>query len=513
MSFTSATASVSVDLQKPNICETVYAKQHDRLTRKVAISVYNGGAAYTIPTTSVKYIVRIRKPDGTVCIYEKDENNTTAVTVSGNVATVTLAQQALACPGIAKAELCISNTTGTEYVTVFAFVLRIEESAIDGPASTNYVNPIIPTRYIQDASVDVTGTELTLRAADGSEIVFQPPGGGGGGTSNIAWLPTVDSSGNISWMRSTTTTAPTTRNIKGPQGSTGTNGVSPGVTITTITGGHRVTITDASHPSGQSFDVMDGGGGGGGGVEEAPNDGKSYLRKDKAWTNSMFVFSVTKDSDGNVYLPSGGTVASVYNVFAAGQSLVCRLNDTYYALSSVYIGSGNHRSLTFSHIKGTKGSDVGYTEYIVLDSAASIGNGFTTSMYFGLSSVRKFNVTVDNNENVTLSDGVTVNDVFNAYNNGRVVSLHYMESDFNLVGAFVNSADDILMTFSCTILYNRSYTPTISYITLDSGATVGDGFFSFRYGVDSINYKPVSKTSAMTKTVGVDNNGYLWTTP
>lgn len=44
----------------------------------------------------------------------------------------------------------------------------------------------------------------------------------------------------------------------GTNGTNGTDGVSPGVTISAITGGHRVTITDADHPSGQSFDVMDG---------------------------------------------------------------------------------------------------------------------------------------------------------------------------------------------------------------------------------------------------------------
>lgn len=44
----------------------------------------------------------------------------------------------------------------------------------------------------------------------------------------------------------------------------GEDGVSPTVTITEIQGGHRVTITDADHPDGQSFDVMDGTGGGGG---------------------------------------------------------------------------------------------------------------------------------------------------------------------------------------------------------------------------------------------------------
>ena len=50
--------------------------------------------------------------------------------------------------------------------------------------------------------------------------------------------------------------------MDGTNGTDGDDGVSPTVTITEITGGHRVTITDADHPSGQSFDVMDGGSGG-----------------------------------------------------------------------------------------------------------------------------------------------------------------------------------------------------------------------------------------------------------
>lgn len=44
----------------------------------------------------------------------------------------------------------------------------------------------------------------------------------------------------------------------GQDGADGADGVSPEVTITTITGGHQVKITDADHPSGQDFDVMDG---------------------------------------------------------------------------------------------------------------------------------------------------------------------------------------------------------------------------------------------------------------
>lgn len=48
----------------------------------------------------------------------------------------------------------------------------------------------------------------------------------------------------------------------GAQGPAGDDGISPAITITTIAGGHRVTITDADHPTGQSFDVMDGAGSG-----------------------------------------------------------------------------------------------------------------------------------------------------------------------------------------------------------------------------------------------------------
>lgn len=44
----------------------------------------------------------------------------------------------------------------------------------------------------------------------------------------------------------------------GAAGADGSDGVSPEVTIATITGGHSVTITDETHPSGQTFDVLDG---------------------------------------------------------------------------------------------------------------------------------------------------------------------------------------------------------------------------------------------------------------
>ena len=49
-----------------------------------------------------------------------------------------------------------------------------------------------------------------------------------------------------------------TNGTDGTDGIDGTDGVSPEVTIASITGGHSVTITDADHPTGQTFNVMDG---------------------------------------------------------------------------------------------------------------------------------------------------------------------------------------------------------------------------------------------------------------
>lgn len=48
----------------------------------------------------------------------------------------------------------------------------------------------------------------------------------------------------------------------GAQGPRGNDGYSPRVTVAAIAGGHRVTITDRDHPSGQTFDVLDGAGNG-----------------------------------------------------------------------------------------------------------------------------------------------------------------------------------------------------------------------------------------------------------
>lgn len=63
------------------------------------------------------------------------------------------------------------------------------------------------------------------------------------------FIPSVSEDGNISWTNDKDKTNPLTVNIRGP------NGVSPTIVVSSIEGGHRITITDVNGT--QSFDVLD----------------------------------------------------------------------------------------------------------------------------------------------------------------------------------------------------------------------------------------------------------------
>ena len=110
------------------------------------------------------------------------------------------------------------------------------------------------------------------------------------------WYPAVDDAGNVSWTRSMSETEPQPVNIKGPKGDAGANGadgndgISPAVSVAAITGGNRVTITDAE--GAKTFDVMDGAQGASGA------DGKDYVLTD---TDKQ---EIAKTAAGLVDVPS-----------------------------------------------------------------------------------------------------------------------------------------------------------------------------------------------------------------
>lgn len=103
----------------------------------------------------------------------------------------------------------------------------------------------------------------------------------------------------------------------------GDPGVSPAVTIETITGGHRMTVTDATHPQGQSFNVMDG--------QDAIN---------VPWTElvNTVLEEDTTDTGLSVNLNKNCSKLKIIAVFPANESLSSN--------TSCYIGMTGHSGST-----------------------------------------------------------------------------------------------------------------------------------------------------------------------
>ena len=97
-----------------------------------------------------------------------------------------------------------------------------------------------------------THGQVATPKEDGSGYEWVNQSGGGGGGSDDLWYPTVTTAGVISWAKSSTTTPPASRNIKGPKGNDGTpgtpgkDGVSPTANVVQTETGATITVTDAS---------------------------------------------------------------------------------------------------------------------------------------------------------------------------------------------------------------------------------------------------------------------------
>ena len=81
-------------------------------------------------------------------------------------------------------------------------------------------------KNVRELPAGGTAGQVPTPKKDGSGYEWVDPSGVG--TSDLLWKPTVSTAGVISWARSSSTTAPASQNIKGPQGATGPQG-KPGV--------------------------------------------------------------------------------------------------------------------------------------------------------------------------------------------------------------------------------------------------------------------------------------------
>lgn len=135
-----STTPLELNLQYPNYTTTMHAVQNDKLSRKISAVLVDGATAWT-PPAGTDAIVRYSKPDGTKGFYDTDEDGNTAVTWTGNVATITLAEQVLTVPGNVLCQVNFYNSS-EEKLSTFSWVIKVQQSVIDDEtiASTDYFN-------------------------------------------------------------------------------------------------------------------------------------------------------------------------------------------------------------------------------------------------------------------------------------------------------------------------------------------------------------------------------------
>lgn len=158
------TTRISVDFALPNMGACVEAMQGDGATRKVAVTLRANGLRWE-PPAGVDAALAYRQPDGHKGIYDKQADDTAAITVSGNVASVVLIPQMLTVPGDVQCQL-IFNDSKLDRLTSFPFVLKVSRNEIAGAAP---VQDYIRLQWMED-KLD----ELLRKAADSGQFRGEP---------------------------------------------------------------------------------------------------------------------------------------------------------------------------------------------------------------------------------------------------------------------------------------------------------------------------------------------------
>lgn len=135
-----STTELTLNMQLPNIAAVSWAVQGDQLARRIQATLVDGSAPWT-PEASYTALVRYHKPDGTSGVYDVDEDGNPAVTWSGNVATVTIAQQALTVPGTVLMQLEFYDGNASR-ITAFGWANNVQPAAVTDTEflSTDYYN-------------------------------------------------------------------------------------------------------------------------------------------------------------------------------------------------------------------------------------------------------------------------------------------------------------------------------------------------------------------------------------
>ena len=135
-----STTAVTLNMQLPNIATITWAVQGDQLSRQITATLVDGSSAWT-PQVGYHGVIRYFKPDGTNGVYDVDDGGNTAVTWSGNIATIRITQQALTVAGTIIMQLEFYDSNDAR-VTTFGWAMNVQPSAVTDTEflSTDYYN-------------------------------------------------------------------------------------------------------------------------------------------------------------------------------------------------------------------------------------------------------------------------------------------------------------------------------------------------------------------------------------
>lgn len=187
--------SLDIDFVQKTVPARMYAMQYDTNTRQADISLFASGQVWTPPEGST-YALSYRKSDGTKGYYNQLAEDVSAISVSGNKASVILAPQVLTAPGEVVAALVVS-LSGTRLATFPFCVTVIPDPSAGTEESDDYYN-------VGGGELPPGGTEgqvLTINAA-GAPVWADPSGTGGGlptgGTAGQ--VLTISANGDAAWQ-------------------------------------------------------------------------------------------------------------------------------------------------------------------------------------------------------------------------------------------------------------------------------------------------------------------------
>lgn len=164
MSITNVITRITVDMAGDVKRFAVKAKQYDRATRVIVVSLLWDEVPYVLDSADAVRC-NVHKPDGTIAIVEGDN-----IAVSGNTVTITLPGTALTAAGRAWADIEIETQDESQQVSCQCFEIDIAKSPVDDDSiiSTNEFSAMkLATKAANEAAAAATA-EIEATAAAGT---------------------------------------------------------------------------------------------------------------------------------------------------------------------------------------------------------------------------------------------------------------------------------------------------------------------------------------------------------